>query len=56
MQQLTRRTHANRRETAADLEGMVTPPVPGRFSVSDTLSTVGNPPFPPTRLRGTQGA
>ena len=46
MQQLTRRTHANRRETAADLKGMVTPPVPGRFSVSEPLPTPSPPAIP----------
>jgi hypothetical protein len=46
MQQLTRRTNANRRSTAAHITSLVTPPVPGRFSVSALLSTPSPPAHP----------
>ena len=48
MQQLSRRTNANRRSAAADLEGMVTPPRTGSaFSANPHLGYPGSPAIPP---------
>ena len=51
MQQLTRRTHANRRETAADLEGMVTPRT-GSFFCQRHAVNRGQPALPPHKTAG----
>ena len=52
MQLISRRTNANRRSTAAHISSLVTPPVPGRFSVSALLSTPSPPDIPPHGVAG----